>query len=443
MRIVALAFGTHGDVRPVVALGRALQARGAEVCLVTGTDHVAFVERMGLEAAPADVDFRELLSSPDGFNVVESGNGTSFKTLNRTMKRLLDPVTPLMMRAAHRAAVGADAIMSGFTSDLFAVSIAERLGIPHISAQLSPAPIATGNGAAMVVAPFPNRQNAVNRMFHKAVIEPFNWRLGGDAVNAARTAEYGLPPQRRADYQRRLEQALVLQGISRHVVPHSTDWPDNVHTTGYWFLDEEDEGWTPPRPLLDFLAAGEPPIFIGFGSMTASDARSETRLLVSAVEASGQRAILQSGWAGFGEGHTSDRVHVIPAAPHRLLFPHVAGVVHHGGAGTTAAGLRAGLPTLIIPHFADQPYWGARVAALGVGPKPLKWSKLTAAKLAGELRRIGTDGTMRERARDLGRRIRAEDGLGTAAGLVEDYLAEAGAGAGARSAARRGSGAEV
>jgi sterol 3beta-glucosyltransferase len=424
MRIAALAFGTHGDVRPVVALGRALKARGAEVCLITGTDQVAFIERNGLEAAPADVDFRKLFSSSAGVSVVESGTGA--RTQTRTIKRMHGPVTPALMRAAYQGAIGADVIMSGFISDIYALSVAEKLGIPHISAELSPAPIATGNGAAMLMAPFPGRKSVINRIYHKAMLEPFNWRVAGEALNVLRTTEYGLPPQRRADYQRRLEQGLVLQAFSGLMVPDPSDWPDTVHTTGYWFLDEQDTGWTPPPALRDFLAAGEPPVFLGFGSMTASDVQRNTRLLIAAVEASGQRAVLQAGWGGFGAGELPDRIHVIEEAPHQRLFPHMSCVVHHGGAGHTAAGLRAGLPTMIIPHFADQPFWGARVAALGVGPKPMRWTELTVETLAAALRRIATDQAMRERAQDLGRRMNAEDGVGTAVGLIEQYLDKAG-----------------
>ncbi len=422
MRIVSLALGTHGDVRPVVALGKALKARGADVCVVTGTDQIPLVERNGLDAASAGVDFSELLNSLNGFNVVESGNGPNFMTLTRNMKRLFKAHNPTLMAACYQASADADAIMSGFTSDIFAVPIAEKLGLPHISAQLAPAPVATRSGNAMAIAPRPGRESAVNYFFHKAMIEPFNWRLSHESVTAFRADVLGLPCQRRRAYQRRLERALIIQGFSSHVVPHPLDWPANLHTTGYWPLDDED-GWTPPQALVDFLDAGEPPVFIGFGSMTVRNVTEVTRLLIDAVQAAGRRAIIQAGWASLGAGTLPDSVHVVGPASHRWLFEQVAAVVHHGGSGTTAAGLRAGLPTVIIPHFGDQPFWGARVAALGAGPRPIAWPKLTPQRLAEAVRQAVGAPAMRENAAVLGAKIRAEDGIGTAVALIESYLA--------------------
>lgn len=422
MRIVAIAIGTHGDVRPIIALGRALKARGADVCIVTGDEQIALVERNGLEAASAGVDFTEILGSSLGFTMVESGNGASFLALTRNMKRLLERHNPTLMEASYRAAAGADAVMSGFTSDLFAVSIAEKLGVAHVSAQLTPAPVATRDGDAMVMPPRPGHASLANLLFHRAMVEPFNWRMAHDTVNAFRTERLGLPAQRRRDYQKRLEQALIVQGFSNRVVPHPQDWPDTIHTAGYWFLDDDHEP-TVPRALRDFLDAGEPPVYFGFGSMTARNAAQVTRILADAAAAAGRRALIQAGWARLGDGALpADSFVLSEPVSHQWLFPRVAAVVHHGGAGTTAAGLRAGRPTVIIPHFGDQPFWGARIAALGVGPRAIPWPKLTSEKLAGAVRQAVEDPGIRDRAAALGAEIRAEDGIGTAVTLISSHL---------------------
>jgi sterol 3beta-glucosyltransferase len=214
---------------------------------------------------------------------------------------------------------------------------------------------------------------------------------------------------------------LTLMGYSPHVVPHPADWPAHFHTTGYWFLDEE-ERWQPPAGLVDFLAAGEPPVSIGFGSMTGRDPRRLTEIVAGAVAQSGLRAVLLSGWAGLGELALPDTIYCLPGAPHSWLFPRVAAVVHHGGAGTTAAGLRAGVPSLIIPHFADQPFWGRRVHALGAGPQPIPRPKLTVDNLAAALRELVAGTGLRRQAHALARKIAQEDGVATAVHLLDQRL---------------------
>jgi UDP:flavonoid glycosyltransferase YjiC (YdhE family) len=291
---------------------------------------------------------------------------------------------------------------------------------------LQPAPVATRSGAATPSAPLGAGDSMVNLAFHKTLIEPFAWRLMSGPTNEFRREVLGMPEQSRRDYQRTLLRSPILQGFSPNVVPHPKDWPANIHTTGYWLLDH-DLNWAPPRDLLDFLDDGEPPVYIGFGAMTARDPAVLTQIVVDAVKATGRRAVIQSGWARLGEsieGKLPRGIHVIDQASHRWLFHRVSAVVHHGGAGTTATGLRVGLPTVVVPHMGDQPFWGRRVAALGAGPKPISSAKLTVKNLAEAIEQATGDPVMRQRAADLGSRLRAEDGVGTAVTLIEKYLAE-------------------
>jgi sterol 3beta-glucosyltransferase len=226
-------------------------------------------------------------------------------------------------------------------------------------------------------------------------------------------AEHGLPPIPRGHGILRDgtgRPATFLNAWSEHVAPNPPDWPANVETIGYWFLDSHPD-WTPSSDLAAFLDAGPPPVYIGFGSMASRHPERTTRLVLDAVSASGCRAILASGWGGLTPGDLPDGVFRLEDAPHDGLFPRCAAVVHHGGAGTTAAGLRAGRPTVICPFFGDQPFWGRRVHELGAGPEPIPQKTLTAPKLAAAIREATETPSIRDSARDLGRKIRGENGI--------------------------------
>jgi sterol 3beta-glucosyltransferase len=212
-------------------------------------------------------------------------------------------------------------------------------------------------------------------------------------------------------------QTPTLYGYSTHVLPRPQDWNAQIHITGYWFLDEG-EGWQPPADLVAFLDAGDPPVYIGFGSMGSRNPEEAGRIALDALARSGQRGIIAAGWGGLKTGDLPESVHLISALPHSWLFPRMAAVVHHGGAGTTAAGLRAGVPSIITPFGMDQPFWGRRVAELGVGPQPIPRKKLTAERLAAAITEATTNPTMRRRAAALGEAIRSEDGIGNAVAMV-------------------------
>jgi sterol 3beta-glucosyltransferase len=200
------------------------------------------------------------------------------------------------------------------------------------------------------------------------------------------------------------------------VVPPPPDWPAWLHVTGYWFLDAE-PGWQPPAALVDFLQSGPPPVYIGFGSMAGRDPEQRAEIALKALERSGRRGILLEGWGGLQPGDLPDSVLAVDAVPHDWLFPQMAAVVHHGGAGTTAAGLRAGTPTVVVPFFGDQPFWGRRVAELGAGPAAIPQKQLTVERLAAAIRAATSDESMRTHAHQLSQRIRNEDGIAHAVEL--------------------------
>jgi sterol 3beta-glucosyltransferase len=233
----------------------------------------------------------------------------------------------------------------------------------------------------------------------------------------------GLRTYSAVGFYRALRATPMLSAYSPTVIPHPPDWPAHVHVTGYLFLDEQPD-WQPAPELQAFLDAGAPPVSVGFGSMAGRNPEQLAGLVVAALARSGQRGILLTGWGGLRAAQVPENVFVVESAPHSWLFPRTAAVVHHGGAGTTAEGLRAGVPNVIVPFAFDQPFWGARVQALGLGPQPIPRKKLTADRLAQAIGSAVTDPGMRRRASACGKAIRAEDGVGNAVAVIRRYFGE-------------------
>ena len=214
----------------------------------------------------------------------------------------------------------------------------------------------------------------------------------------------------------------VLYGYSPSVVPKPPDWGSHLYVTGYWFTDP-DPAWQPPPVLTRFLEAGPAPVYVGFGSMTDRDPAGLARTAVAALRRVGCRGVLARGWAALASASDNEDLIVVDELPHDWLFSRMAAVVHHGGAGTTHTGLRAGIPNVVVPFFTDQPFWAGRVAALGAGPAPIPRQMLTVDRLAAAIHTAVSDPAMRVRAAALGRRIQAEDGVSRAVQAVQHHPA--------------------
>ena len=298
--------------------------------------------------------------------------------------------------------------------------IAEKLGAAELLAM--PLPLTRTRAFSVPIFPDLHLGGWVNALSYRLLI--LGNALWAGATNDFRKKTLGLPPLSRfADPMRRTDGSGVpaLYAFSEHVLPRPDDWPANVHVTGAWFLDEVD-GWEPPEALQAFLHAGPAPVYIGFGSMGAAHAQARAATVLKAVALTGERAVLATGWGGLRADVLPPNVFMLDAVPHEWLFPHVSAVVHHGGAGSTMAGLRAGKPTVICPFFGDQPFWGRLVHQAGVGPAPLPQKSLTAERLANAIR-AALDSAVAAQAAGVGERIRAEDGTTRAVDLIERNLA--------------------
>jgi UDP:flavonoid glycosyltransferase YjiC (YdhE family) len=413
MHILMLAFGTRGDVQPMIALAKGLEQVGHSVRVMAGENFREWLYRQGLDFVPSGIDMQALMSTPAALQWAE--NSRQYNQTRR-MRELVEAFDRSALQSLADGVEGCDAVMGGFVAEGFGQALAEKHGIPYIGALLQPYR-PTASGAASLVPIAARRTTRLNRWFGH-VADVLIWRVFHEAINELRTDYLGLPAHTAASYRAAMRRVPVVFGFSEHVVPRPRDWDDRLQVSGYWFVDEDD--WTPPAGLQAFIEAGPPPVYIGFGSMSASDPQQVFELIRTALHISGQRAVLAGGWGGVVG--VSDRIYALDSAPHDWLFPRMAGVVHHGGAGTTAAGLRAGVPSLLIPHLGDQPYWARRLHELGVSPPPIKRRLLTPERLAGGLTRLVADRRLRDNAARLGDLIRAEDGVRVAVEHVHRWL---------------------
>ena len=414
VRVMVFASGSRGDVQPLVALARGLQGAGHDVTLAAARDFADLVVGHGVRFHAMPVDVGEFLRSDLG----KSWLGHSSHRPMLELKLLTEMVTATGVPLADEIAAfagRADLFVSGVLTAEATRALVEAAGGRHVVALLAPfAP--SRAGWAVLQAPRPGSVSRQNLWSSHVV----NWFVAGAfaAVGKAVRRRLGQPPSSRRDFTRVFLETPTVVGVSPAVLPTPADWPAGHEVTGYWFLDAP-EGWLPDASLTAFLAAGPPPVYLGFGSMSTHDADGTLDLMLAALAATGQRGIVHSGGAGLRRETLPADVLLVDDVPHEWLLPLCAAVVHHGGAGSTAAGLRAGVPSGVVAHIGDQPYWGRRLWELGVGAKPMRRHELSEARLAAMIRELTGSADLRARAADLGATIRAEDGVAVAVQAIE------------------------
>jgi sterol 3beta-glucosyltransferase len=418
MRIAIIAMGTRGDVQPYLSLGKGLKTAGHFVRLITHENFEQLVTSHGLEFCPVKGNVQEVLESPEMLTLLEQGN---FLAINKYTAKIVQDISIEWARDGLVACQGMDLLIAGVGGLYLAISLAEKLRIPFLQAYIFPFTPTKAFPAILLPQSISKLGGTVNRLSHH-LFRQIMWQGFQKADRLARQQVLNLPPAPFwGSYNSPiLREHPTLYGFSSSVIPQPADW-HNALVTGYWFLDQAAD-WTPPAALTKFLESGAPPVYIGFGSMGSRNPIETADLVLAALERTGKRGILVSGWGGLSQAHLPDTVHMVESVPHSWLFPRVAAVVHHGGAGTTAAGLRAGVRSIVIPFFGDQLFWGQRVEKLGVGTAPIPRKKLTVENLAQAIDRAVTDPWMRQRADDLGAKIKAEDGIANAMRVIESIV---------------------
>jgi sterol 3beta-glucosyltransferase len=406
MHVAMLTYGSRGDVEPFVALGAGLHAQGHTAVLAAPVRFASLVAAHGLAFAPLPGDIDQLsrgLVERAGFSALAQVRLITAHTL---------AVAVEAMERMRAAAAGADLVVHSFLTTVAGHQIAGELGVPDVATQLFPffVPYTTFPNFALPPASCgPWRNQASHRL------ATWVFALGSRLSYAWLRRRYpGLGPKRMPWPAPGVHTPLLLAYSPLLTGPTPAAAP-RAQATGFWALSPG--SYEPPPPLAAFLEAGPPPVFVGFGSMVTGQASQLGAAILEALGRAGRRALLQRGWTGLGTGALPPWALAVDEVPHGWLFPKMAAVIHHGGAGTTGAALRAGVPSLAIPFTADQPFWGWRAHQLGVGPRPIPAATLTADTLVAAFDMLD-DVTVRRRAAAVGTALRAEDGVGTAVRLL-------------------------
>ncbi len=402
MRIALVSMDTRGGIQPYVALGLGLRRAGHDVRMIAPSDSAPLFAEAALPFAP--------LSGSVEAAVRGSGKATERGALASTLfaARELPRRLHTWTREALEACEGMDVVTGGVGGMVVALSVAEKLGKPFIESHLQPVGAPTDAYPGVLMSGVPRWVGSAALRLTHHLTEMAIWMPFRPAMTSARVKVLGLTGRPTA-----ADGQPVFYGFSRLVVPVPEHDGRERHVTGYWTLPAAST-WRPPPALEAFLARGGPVVSIGFGSMASDDPEAITALVLGAVRRAGVRAVLLSGWGGLASLPPSDDVFCADALPHEWLFPRVTAIVHHGGAGTTGAALRAGVPAIVVPFTMDQPFWASRVVALGAGPTPIARKRLTLGRLADALRTTVADTAMRARSAALGEKLRAEDGVAEA-----------------------------
>ncbi|WP_163508928.1 glycosyltransferase [Fodinicola acaciae] len=414
MKIVIVAVGSRGDIAPFTGLAMRLRSAGHDVAIATQRIFADTVRATGCEFRVIPGNIQELLAANAEW--AEAGGGLRGIKVNLQLSRqLMDDVAAGIVPACE----GADVLLLQRAAQVHGYLVGRAMSIPTIGLELFPgapteefAPAAYGarslgkwgnRSLIRLLARIPNNLDGPLKDFCRTLGLPAR---GVGAVRIEMTDDRHWP---------------LLHGFSPEIVPRPADWRPGIEVVGYWWPAES--SWTPPAELVSFLAAGPAPVFVGFGSMAGGHGGSIGEVVAAAVRSAGVRAVVQAGWAGLDVA--GDDILRIGSAPHDWLFPRMAAVVHHCGAGTTGAGVRAAVPAVGVPVIADQPFWAARLGRLGVSPGAIRLRDLTAEPLAALIRQAVEDPSYAVTAKALAARVTAEDGAAAVIAAVDRVTAAA------------------
>lgn len=404
MKFLILTYGTDGDTRPLAALSRALMDAGHEAHLLADGASLGTATALGVPATPIAGDIRKAMrhdGAAAGLFEKNSANNTA-----KELARIANENAEHWLRSAVQFGKGCDAVILSGLAGFVGLSAAEYLGVKPIGTGLFP--LTPTKAFASPLLPPGKLPRMFNRLSQN-LINNLIWKAFRKATNEARARVCGLPPRRSLWVGH-----PMLYGVSPSLLPRPDDWPGNALVCGQWLMPSKQ--YTPPESLSEFLAAGEAPVYIGFGSMGGFEPGRMLEAIVGGL--AGRRALFYPGWSGVDVSELPANILAIGDTPHDWLLPRTSVAVHHGGSGTTHSAARAGVPSVVVPFAGDQAFWAERLYQAGVAARLPSWKTLNATSLADSIRYAERDET-RSRAQAMGERMRAEDGLKTTVKSIE------------------------
>ena len=414
MNITMLTMGSAGDVRPYIVLGRELQKRGHHITLAAFSSFAHMVEEAGLHFFPLSGNAEDFISS------VMNPDTNAVTYLPRLFKTL-HAVVPDLLCDLEESCINAEAMVCNYFGTVY-YSVAEKLHIPCIQTHFFPmdptASIPMSSVRNQNLGPVLNKMSYKFAYFAIGTVEKIllsDWRKKSNVTKRKASTH---PVYRIGNHE-----IPVIYAISPSVFPRPSEWPDNLKMAGFLF-DTSSNEWEPPKDLTDFLSSGEKPVYIGFGSMRSGDMNRMLTIILRSLHSVGLRAII-SGTLSDKSRKSNHKIYFANSyIPHDWLFPRVSAVIHHGGAGTVAAGLRWGCPTWVLPFAGDQPFWGMQVFRIGCGPKPVAREKISVQKFTEGLLNLLSNPEYKKNAADIADRLANENGKETAADLIESFIRE-------------------
>lgn len=410
MRFTVVTYGTEGDSRPLVGLCRGLLNAGHEVQFFADRSTLAVAQAQGICFHALSGDMKATVG-PEGALSKLMRKGGDVTQLAKAVALIADENTVEWMREITTQAQSSDAILFSGIASYVGLSVAEYLRIPAIGLGLWP--MSPTRAFPSPLLPPWQMPGWLNLLSHHAV-NALMWWSFRKRINEARREVCG-----QMSRQQMWRDYPVLYGVSRYLIQQPADWPEMWKICGAWFVDSE--AWEPPATLAEFLDAGEPPIYVGFGSMAGFNQKKFLAAIIEAV--AGRRALFYPGWSGINPVELPGNFHVVGDTPHHWLFPRTSMVIHHGGAGTSHTASRAGVPSVVIPFAGDQFFWADKLASAGIAPKYAHHTKINARKLSSMID-FAAKPEVVGRAKALGVAMAQEDGVACAVHYIEKHMTE-------------------
>ncbi len=418
MRIAIVSIGTLGDIVPYIALGKHFIAAGDQVKIITFKQFEPLIRESGCEFHPfSGEDLPELLGQEKAQARISQGSG--FKSLRSIAPKRAQSRVEGWMLDTLAGCQDTDVIIGQMLGHLLALPVAEKLNIPYCAAFVFPLHRTRAFPNAFSLFPSKPGWHGVTRgtynwWTHTASTHVFNLLIGPLLKKAGSSALGKTTSKCQEEYP-------ILYGYSPALLPKPKDWNSYITVTGYW-AETSPKDWQPTQELADFLAKKPTPIYVGFGSMTGQASRKVIEVILQALKIGGQRVVLLLDREKWPELELPETVLCLKSAPHEWLFPQMAAVIHHGGAGTTRAALHAGVPQIIVPFIADQSFWGYCLEAAGLAPAPLRHKHMSLAQVQTALTQVLADEELHARIKHMSKFIKAEQGVEHAMQQVHNYV---------------------